>query len=218
MRFARHATIFRGPLDAAAVASVLFLLFIFLLLSSLLYTPGVLVRLEASAAPTPDTILVTSSDEVIFNGKTNQPANLEKLREDLRNWPASGPFALQVQPGANSELVDKVRGLFQVQLPHGENLVGTDNEVVSVAVNFRGQCFFENRQVTDPELETILRHRLQQASAASKKLTLVLSADKAAENDVVMRLGRLARSVGVEEIILPEESSVFGLQPSRGTP
>jgi biopolymer transport protein ExbD len=218
MRFARHATIFRGPLDAAAVASVLFLLFIFLLLSSLLYTPGVLVRLEASAAPSVDTIIVTGHDEVVFNGKTNQPTDLASLRDDLRNWPGAGPLALQVQPGASPRLVEQVRDLFQVQLPHGDNLVGTDNEIVRVAVNFRGQCFFENRQISDEELRAILRHRLEEASSASKKLTLVLSADEAAKNDVIMRLGRLARSVGVSEIILPEESNVFGPQPGRARP
>jgi len=45
MRFARHARIFRGPLDAAPLAGVAFLLILFLVLTSLVYTPGALVKL-----------------------------------------------------------------------------------------------------------------------------------------------------------------------------
>src|SRR6266478_6566951 len=48
MRFARNARIFRGQLDAAPFAAVFFLLVIFLMLGSLLYTPG--VRLELRLA------------------------------------------------------------------------------------------------------------------------------------------------------------------------
>lgn len=40
MRFPRQARVLRGPLDATPVAGVLFLLALFILLSSLLYTPG----------------------------------------------------------------------------------------------------------------------------------------------------------------------------------
>ena len=218
MRFARHATIFRGPLDAAAVASVLFLLVIFMLLASLLYTPGVLIRIADSVMPAAGAVLVTSGNEIVFGGKTNQPSDLDHLRDDLRNFPGKESFALQAQPGASQSLVEKVRALFQVRLPDGDNLVGTDNPTVSVAVNFRGQCFFENKPVQDEELRTVLRRRLQEASQSSKTLTLVLSADSAAENEVVMRLSRLAREVGLKEILLVERPNVFGAPQSRGQP
>jgi biopolymer transport protein ExbD len=45
MRFARQNRVFHGPLDAAPVAAVLMLLMMFMLLSSLLYTPGVTIKL-----------------------------------------------------------------------------------------------------------------------------------------------------------------------------
>jgi biopolymer transport protein ExbD len=45
MRFVRQARIFCGPLDAAPVAAVLLLLMMLMLLGSLLYTPGVTIRL-----------------------------------------------------------------------------------------------------------------------------------------------------------------------------
>ena len=53
MRFPRNKQIFRGQLDVAAFASVLFILLIFMLLhSQLVFTPGVPIRLpEAEDLP-----------------------------------------------------------------------------------------------------------------------------------------------------------------------
>lgn len=53
MRFPRNKQIFRGQLDVAAFASVLFILLIFMLLhSQLVFTPGVPIRLpEAKDLP-----------------------------------------------------------------------------------------------------------------------------------------------------------------------
>lgn len=48
MKFPRNARIFRGRLDAAPFASVFFLLMIFLMLSSLVYTGGVQIDLPAA--------------------------------------------------------------------------------------------------------------------------------------------------------------------------
>jgi biopolymer transport protein ExbD len=45
MKFPRNARIFRGQLDAAPFATVFFLLVIFLMLGSLVYTPGVRLNL-----------------------------------------------------------------------------------------------------------------------------------------------------------------------------
>ena len=45
MKFPRNARIFRGQFDAAPFASVFFLLVIFALVGSLVYTPGVRLRL-----------------------------------------------------------------------------------------------------------------------------------------------------------------------------
>ena len=50
MKFPRNARVFRGQLDAAPFATVLFLLLIFLMLSSLVYTPGVRVQLQLPVA------------------------------------------------------------------------------------------------------------------------------------------------------------------------
>jgi len=48
MKFPRNARIFRGQLDAAPFASVLFLLVIFLMLTTVVNTPGVRVELPVA--------------------------------------------------------------------------------------------------------------------------------------------------------------------------
>ena len=50
MKFPRHATIFRGHLDAAPFAGVLFLLVMFMMLGSLVYTPGARLELQLPGA------------------------------------------------------------------------------------------------------------------------------------------------------------------------
>ncbi|HYG24891.1 MAG TPA: biopolymer transporter ExbD [Verrucomicrobiae bacterium] len=49
MKFPRNARIFRGQLDAAPFISVFFLLVLFVLLGSLVYTPGVRIQLPSGA-------------------------------------------------------------------------------------------------------------------------------------------------------------------------
>jgi biopolymer transport protein TolR len=51
MKFPRNARIFRGQLDAAPVASVFFLLVIFVMLGTMVYTPGVRVPIELPSSP-----------------------------------------------------------------------------------------------------------------------------------------------------------------------
>jgi biopolymer transport protein ExbD len=141
MKFDRQARIFRGPLDAAPVAGVLMLLLIFMLLSSLLYTPGVLI-----------------------------------------------------------------------ELPDGDPLTVTDNPTVVVAVDSGGQCFFDNKPVEEAELKAELKSRLQSAPLDSKKLTMVLWADKAAKNEVIIHLETLAHAAGITRVLVAARPAAFGPQ------
>ena len=50
MKFPRNARIFRGQLDVAPFATVFFLLVLFLMLSTLVYTPGIRVPLDLPRA------------------------------------------------------------------------------------------------------------------------------------------------------------------------
>jgi biopolymer transport protein ExbD len=207
VRFARQASIFRGPLDAVPVVGVLFLLALFMMIGSVVYTPGVLVRFDG---PDAETITVNAHDEIIFQGKTNQPADLARLRAGEFKNPNMKSFRVLAKPGADPKLVEQVREVFQIQLPTNDivNLTGTSNPTVVVAVNFRGQSFYENRPVQDAELKEELRKRLDAAGRLSKKLTMVLWADKAADNEVVMHLYRLARDAGITEFLLAERPAV----------
>ena len=102
MRFARQASIFRGPLDPAPVVGVFFLLVIFMLLASLLYTPGVLVKF-ADASGSDGPVIRVTGDGVVFAGKTNTAAELEQWRAgDLKDAPGNKAFRLDVEPGADT--------------------------------------------------------------------------------------------------------------------
>ncbi len=85
MKFPRNARIFRGQLDAAPFATVFFLLVIFLLLGSLVYTPG--VRLELPVADSlPGTDKPTVAVAVDANGRwyfENEVVDETRLRARL---------------------------------------------------------------------------------------------------------------------------------------
>jgi len=207
MRFARHARIFRGPLDPAPLASVFLLLLIFMLLGSMLYTPGVLVQVGRGQPVT-----VKDNNDIVFNGKTYAAGHLDPLRSDLRAWP--GDLSLKVEPGADPAIAQAVSNLFEITVPDGrKGLAGTDNATVAVAVNFRGQCFLDNRPVQDSELTGELARRVNIAARDSKKLTLVLRMDKAAETQVLTHLCALADAAGVAEVELAERPAIFDGRP-----
>jgi biopolymer transport protein ExbD len=111
MRFPRNSKIFRGQLDAAPFAGVFFLLVIFLLLhSSLVFIPGVPIRLpEADSLPgtANDTVVVAvdASGQFYFE---NRICDDNRLREGLKAAvaKANGPLTLVVQ--ADEDVKHKV--------------------------------------------------------------------------------------------------------------
>ena len=139
MKLQRKAKILRGPLNAAPVAGVVMLLLIFIMISSLLYTPGVLIEL-----------------------------------------PIATPLTI------------------------------TDNPTVVVAVDSNGQCFYDNKPVDSTELKVALKNRLRDATALSRKLTLVLWADKAVKNEVLVKLESLAEATGIAEVLIAGSPPTFG--------
>lgn len=124
MKFPRNARIFRGQLDAAPFATVFFLLVIFLMLSTLVYTPGV-----------------------------------------------------------------------QLSLPVAEDLPGTDKPMVAVAIDAKGRLYFEN-QVID---ENKLRERLREAAKDSPGLVLLVQADDAVTEKMLLGLTMLALDAGIKK-------------------
>jgi biopolymer transport protein ExbD len=85
MKFPRNARIFRGRLDAAPFAAVFFLLMIFMMLSCLVYTPGVHIQLPA-ATDLPGTDKPTVQVAIDKNGQLyyeNEAIDEKKLRDEL---------------------------------------------------------------------------------------------------------------------------------------
>jgi biopolymer transport protein ExbD len=86
MKFPRNARIFRGQLDMAPFAAVFFLLVIFVILGSLVYTPGVRIQLPAADnLPGTDrptvTVAVDASGRLYFE---NQSISEDELKPRLR--------------------------------------------------------------------------------------------------------------------------------------
>ena len=215
MRFPRHAKIFRGQLDPAPVAGVLFLLVIFVLLGSLLYTPGVLVQVGSNAAGVD--ITVTRSNLIQFAGKTYKPeeADLQQLRQDLGGIPVGHPARLGSEPGASSRVRNQIRDMLLIEPPIAEGMLGTTNPVALVAVNSRDQFFYENQLLTKAELSAQLLDRQKAEAGNAKHLTLVLLADKGVSEETIVRLASLASEVGIREVILSTRPGTFSMRTNR---
>ena len=102
MKFPRHATIFRGHLDAAPFAGVLFLLVMFMMLGSLVYTPGARLELQlpqAQVLPGTDkpsvSVAIDADGRLYYQNQWIEEAALrERLRSAVRK--SAGPLTLIV--------------------------------------------------------------------------------------------------------------------------
>jgi biopolymer transport protein ExbD len=100
MKFPRNARVFRGQLDVAPFASVFFLLVIFVLLGSLLYTPGVRIELPA-AGDLPGTdraavvVSLDANNRLYFKNQLITEAEL-KLRLRAAVQEHAEPLALEL--------------------------------------------------------------------------------------------------------------------------
>ena len=101
MKFPRHAHILRSQLDAAPLASVFFLLVIFVMLGTHVYVPGVQVRLPtANDLPGTDrptvTVTLDAGHRLYFKDRLITEADLQlRLREAVKDSPE--PLTLVVQ-------------------------------------------------------------------------------------------------------------------------
>jgi biopolymer transport protein ExbD len=93
VKFPRNARIFRGQLDAAPFAMLFFLLVLFLMVASLVYTPGVALRLP-TAEELPGTDKPTVAVAVDAAGRLyyeNQGIQEKELRAKLSEAAKQGP-------------------------------------------------------------------------------------------------------------------------------
>jgi biopolymer transport protein ExbD len=103
MKFPRNATILRSQLDAAPVAAVFFLLVIFMLLGSLVYTPGARVELQLPRAedlPGTDkpsvSVAIDADGRLYYQNQWIEEGELRRrLQEAVKK--SAGPLTLVVQ-------------------------------------------------------------------------------------------------------------------------
>jgi len=101
MKFPRNARIFRGQLDAAPFATVFFLLVIFVMLASLVYTPGVHIQLPiAEGLPGTDKrtvpVAIDANGQLYYQNQWIEEKELRgRLRKEVEN--SAEPLALLVQ-------------------------------------------------------------------------------------------------------------------------
>lgn len=100
----------------------------------------------------------------------------------------------------------------RVALP---NLPATANPWLAVAVDEIGRTYFANQVVTEPELRRRLAERVQRAR---EPVSLLIQADRAVAQEVVMRLYALAREAGIDEVVVAARPPTEGAIVDGPTP
>jgi biopolymer transport protein ExbD len=214
MKFPRKAKIFRGQLDPVPFAGVFFLFVMFVFLSSLIYTPGILVQLqdesEDGELASAKRIAVAPGGEITYDERTYSAGQLEGLRAELKQLPAGQWLVVEAGVDAPREVLVELRNMARaldlqirmpglpIQLPEAENLAGTMNPTVVVVVSFGGQLFFQNQIVSEEQLKERLKAAVR---ASSRPPILLVRADRSVEHEVIVRLEVLALEAGIAEVL-----------------
>jgi len=101
-----------------------------------------------------------------------------------------------------------------LQLPVANDLPGTDQPTITVAVDARNQLYFANQAVSEAELKLSL---IRAVTNSPEPLTLVVQADKNVTYDYLARLTLLARDVGIRHALLATLPRLVS-SPDAGTP
>lgn len=139
------------------------------------------------------------------------PRNAKPFRGQLDAAPFAGVFFCLV-------LFLLLGGLLytpgvRIQLPESTGLPGTDRPTVAVALDARGQLYFENQIIGRDELKARLEAVVKRSP---DPLTLLVEADRAVNYDALMGLTLLARSAGIREALLATLPRPFDAR--RGAP
>ncbi len=89
----------------------------------------------------------------------------------------------------------------RIELPQADGLPGTANPTARVFVDGSGQFYFENQVITPDRLQQRLHAAVAKAREQHAELTLVVLADKLTPNEHLFRLGELARTAGIKELL-----------------
>jgi biopolymer transport protein ExbD len=115
MKFPRNAKIFRGQLDVTPFAGVFFCVVLFLLLASLVYTPGVYIHLPMSSADQSGmagpkvAVAVAANGQLYFENQIIQLTNLQRrLQEEVKSAAQPLTLVLQADKGVTVEMLDNL--------------------------------------------------------------------------------------------------------------
>ncbi len=86
-----------------------------------------------------------------------------------------------------------------LRLPVANDLPGTDQPTVAVAVDANGRFYFANQIVAEDKLKSALKAAAQKSRVP---LTLVIRADKTVTYDQLIHLALLARDAGIQNALL----------------
>ena len=86
-----------------------------------------------------------------------------------------------------------------LRLPVANDLPGTGQPTVAVAVDANGRFYFANQIVAEDKLKSALKTAVQKSHAP---LTLVIRADQAVTYDRLIHLALLARDAGIQNALL----------------
>ena len=86
-----------------------------------------------------------------------------------------------------------------LRLPVANDLPGTDQPMIAVAVDAKGRFYFANQIVAEDKLKSALKTAVQKSHAP---LTLVIRADQAVTYDQLVHLALLARDAGIQNALL----------------
>jgi biopolymer transport protein ExbD len=86
-----------------------------------------------------------------------------------------------------------------LRLPVANDLPGTDQPTVAVAVDANGRFYFANQIVAEDKLKSVLKTAAQKSRTP---LTLVIHADKTVTYDQLIHLALLARDAGIQNALL----------------
>jgi biopolymer transport protein ExbD len=227
-KFARKHKIFQGEFQAGPFAAVFVLfLILFLFNTSLVYVPGLPLRLDQPGLMLKphqtNTVVIDEQMNFIFKGRSfEEMADFaSRLREETRTNKALRLLSIQAHPAVTNEVVQQVMNLARelklmvdlpggrVDLPVANSLVITSNRMITLAINMSGQIYFQNQVVPEDRLTAQLKAAMQQAR---QPLTLLILADKTVEYNLIIRVGAAARAVGIEQVLLATRPAL--LDPS----
>jgi len=213
MRYPRNAKIFRGQLDVAPFIGVFFLLLLFVVMASLLYMPGLPVYLSGGESVGRTLhVRILSDQKLEFKGKEQLwPDFRTQFEEELKARGNITRVSVKTAPDGDTSLLPRIRELARLNrltfdptgsaltLPAGHNWGGTTNPTLTVAVDLGGQFFYQNQLVNAAELQS----RLSLAVEREKlPITLIVLADQATEQNVMVKLAEIARASRIDTMLL----------------